>query len=164
MTGQFRIIALPTRIADSVRATMRAPGYGHPASVEIAAGPGPCRHCLRSFAIGTDQRILFTYDPFCDNESLPLPGPIFVHADACERYVESAGFPHDLRSLPLTFNAYVRGRKLVSQAYASNGDVDEVVSGLFARQDVDYVHVRRTDAGCFACRIERRTGAGVPIS
>jgi|SRR5215469_2184206 len=161
---RFQIIALPTRTADAVRETMRAPGYGHPATSEVATGPGPCRHCLRPFAIGDDKRILFTYDPFADNESLPLPGPIFVHADACERYAASDGFPKHLRSLALTFNAYGRGRKLREQAYASNGDIDATIERLLSRPDVDYIHVRRTDAGCFAFRIERSEGTSVSVS
>jgi hypothetical protein len=42
MTG-FRVIALPTQVAEQVRASLRAPGYGHPAHVEIASSYGPCR-------------------------------------------------------------------------------------------------------------------------
>jgi hypothetical protein len=30
-----------------------------------------------------------------------------------------------------------------------------VLERLLARPDVDYIHVRDTEAGCFDCRIER---------
>src|ERR1700757_3827213 len=64
MPQSFRVAAIPSKVADLVRSTMRSPGYGHPAHAEVATGYGPCRHCLRDFEVGKDRRILFTYDPF----------------------------------------------------------------------------------------------------
>jgi len=60
----FRYVALTTEVADAVRATLTSPRYGHPAHVEVAKGHGPCRHCLRTFDVGQERRILFTLDPF----------------------------------------------------------------------------------------------------
>lgn len=151
----YRTIAIPTAVADAVRETLEAPGYGHPASVGAARGSGPCRHCLRPFRPGEKERILFTYDPFEGLESLPLPGPIYVHATRCERYSEEGGFPEGLRMQPLTFNGYARGRRLIAQEYVNDGDVERMIDGLFARPDIDYIHVRSTAAGCYDLRIER---------
>jgi hypothetical protein len=151
----FKVIAIPTDVADAVRTRGTSPGYGHPAHAEVATGRGPCRHCLRTFAIGRDRRVLFTYDAFSGTESLPLPGPVFVHEAPCERYAEDAGFPADVRSHPLTFNAYGRGRRLRAQEYVADGDVEPVIERLLARSDVDYIHVRDTHAGCFDFAIER---------
>jgi Protein of unknown function (DUF1203) len=153
MSG-FRILAIPSDIADAVRATRKSPRYGHPAHAEVATGYGPCRHCLRTFAVGEDRRLLFTYDPFGDTESLPLPGPVFVHEDACERYAEEAEFPADMRGHALTFNAYATGRVLRAQEYVGDGRVEPVIERLLARSDVDYIHVRDTSAGCFDFKIE----------
>src|SRR5688572_10561985 len=108
----FRIVALPTATAAAVRDTGRSPGYGHPTHRERARGHGPCRHCLRTFRIGEEDRILFTYDPFAGAEPLPLPGPVFIHAEPCQRYPEDGGFPAELLEHPLTLNTYARGRKL----------------------------------------------------
>ena len=93
----FRVVAILDAIADSVRAELVAPVYGHPAYAEVARGYGPCRLCLRTFTVGADRRILFTYDSFQDKEALPLPGPVYIHEVACERYPEDGGFPEDLR-------------------------------------------------------------------
>src|SRR5690606_36042809 len=108
----YRVIAIPTAVADSVRTTLVSPRYGHPAHVEVARGHGPCRHCLRTFRVGEEKRILFTLDAFAGLEPLPLPGPVYVHAEPCERYPENGGFPADLRTHDFTFNAYSRGRVL----------------------------------------------------
>src|SRR5688500_5651631 len=111
----YRVVAIPSAIADAVRLTLESPGYGHPAHADVASGHGPCRHCLRTFAVGQERRLLFTYDAFAGTESSPLPGPVFVHEASCERYKEDDGFPAELTSHPLTFNAYARGRRLRAQ-------------------------------------------------
>lgn len=151
----YRIAAIPDAIADAVRTTGTSPQYGHPAHAEVATGYGPCRQCLRTFTVGAERRVLFTYDAFHDTEPLPLPGPVFIHESTCARYPEDGGFPEDLRHLPLTFNAYRRGRQLRAQEYVSDGVVAPVIERLLARPDVDYIHVRNTEAGCYMFRIER---------
>jgi len=160
----FRYVALPTADADAVRATLIAPRYGHPAHVEIAAGCGPCRHCLRTFDVGRERRILFTYDPFDGLEPLPLPGPVFIHADACERHPERGAFPDGLRAHPLTLNAYGQGRRLLAQAYVTDGAVETALERLFGGAEVAYVHVRDTEAGCYDLRVERGDAAQEAVS
>jgi hypothetical protein len=155
MPQPFRVAAIPTKVADLVRSTMRSSGYGHPAHAELATGYGPCRHCLRDFQIGKERRILFTYDPFYGLEPLPLPGPVFIHAEPCERFSESGGFPEDIRSHRLTFVAYGAGRRLLSEVYVDNRDVGPIIAESFARTDVTYLHVRDTEAGCYDFRIDR---------
>jgi Protein of unknown function (DUF1203) len=151
----FKVIALPTEVADFVRLRMLAPKYGHPAFRSLANGYGPCRHCLRTFREGQEDRILFTYDPFDQILALPLPGPVFIHADRCDRYREDAGFPEDVRSHRLTVGAYAAGRKLVSEVYVENGNVEPVIEQLFANSSIKYLHVSDTGAGCYDFRIER---------
>jgi hypothetical protein len=151
----YRVIAIPESVANGVRHTGKSPGYGHPVHSEVATGYGPCRSCLRTFQIGSDKRLLFTYDPFRDNEPTPLPGPVYVHESPCERYDEDAGFPRDLVRHKLTLNAYARGRKLLTVRYIADGEAEAAVDALLAQVDVDYIHVRDTDAGCYDFRIER---------
>jgi Protein of unknown function (DUF1203) len=155
MSHSFRVAAIPTKVADLVRSTLRSPGYGHPAHVEVATGYGPCRHCLRDFRVGKERRILFSYDPFHGIEPLPLPGPIFIHENACERFPDAAGFPEDIRSHRLTFVAYGTERLLLSEEYLENGEVEPLIARLLEPSDVQYLHVRDTEAGCYDFRIER---------
>jgi hypothetical protein len=145
----FRVIAITEGLSTAVRATQKSPQYGHPAHADIAKGYGPCRQCLRTFHVGVDRRILFTYDPFEGTDPFPLPGPVFIHETACTRYAEDAGFPEDLRGHALTLNAYGNRRRLRAQEYVSDGKVEPIVEELLARPDVDYIHVRDTVAGCY---------------
>jgi hypothetical protein len=154
----YRVIAIPEELADQARASLKSPQYGHPAHVEVATGYGPCRSCLRTFEEGEEERILFTYDPFAGLDAYPSPGPVFIHREGCPRY-EEAGFPEGIRRLPLTLEAYGRGRWLVARERVAGGDVDGPVERLFAHPAVEYIHVRNTEAGCYIARIERANEA-----
>jgi len=151
----IHVVAIPTETVERVRATLRAPVYGFPAHAEVAMDDAPCRHCLRTFKAGKDRRILFTYDRFAGIESLPQPGPVYVHEEACPRYSENAGFPEELRGSPRTVEAYALGRRLLAQEHVADGKFEPVIEKLFARRDVDYLQVNSTTAGCFTFRIER---------
>ena len=151
----IRVVAIPTEIAKTVRQTMRAPVYGFPAHSEVATDAAPCRHCLRTFRPGVDRRILFIYDRFTGIESLPQPGPVYVHAQDCPHYPADAGFPEELRDSPRTLEAYSRGRHLVAQEYVKDGQFEQAIARLFALSNVDYIQVGSTTAGCYTFRIER---------
>lgn len=158
-----RVIAIPTELAESVRATQKDPHYNFPAHTAVIKEGAPCRHCLKLIPAG-EQATLFTYDAFEALEKLPLPGPVYIHAKSCERYREDAGFPPELKNSPRTLNAYTQGRRLLAQEYVENGTVDSAVEKLFARADVDYIHVRSTTAGCYTFRIERHDHSQKPAT
>lgn len=154
-TSGYRVIAMSDEVAAEVRATGKSPGYGHPAHADEGDGPWPCRVCLKRDNAPGERRLLFTYDAFRDLEPLPLPGPVYVHAESCERFTGDRRFPDDLRRVPLTFNAYAQGRKLVAQEYVEDGAVEPVIEALLALPEVAYVHLRHTRAGCYLARVER---------
>jgi len=149
-----RFQGISDAFAAEVRGKMIAPEYGHPAHRSLAQGYGPCRQCLRTFAVGKDERILFTYQPFREPGSLPAPGPVFIHAEACERY-DSAELPPDLRSLPLVLEAYADGARLLAQERVGTGASEEMLSAVFERTGADYVHIRNGEVGCFIARVTR---------
>jgi hypothetical protein len=151
----IRYVAIASETARQVRETLRAPVYGFPAHAELATDDAPCRHCLQTFKAGRERRILFTYDRFVGVETLPQPGPIYIHEEACERYPENAAFPEKLRSSPRTLEAYARGRRLLSHRIVTDGNFEAAIQTLFADPGTDYVQVNSTTAGCFTFRIER---------
>lgn len=155
---EYRVVPVAPEVARQVRETLTAPGYGHPAHLEVAQGYGPCRVCLHTFREGEEARILFTYDPFAGREPFPLPGPIFIHERECAPYSEDSRFPDGLRFIPLTFNAYGQGRRLLAQVRSGDGRVEEIVDGLFAEPGIAYIHVLNTEAGCFIARLDRFAG------
>jgi hypothetical protein len=151
----LKIVAIAEGLAEKVRVSRRSPGYGHPVHGEVATGYGPCRLCLRDFTVGVDRRLLFTLDPFHGLEEFPLPGPVFIHEEDCDRHPEHGGFPEDLLSHDLTLAAYAKGRLLRAEERVAGPDVVPALERLLGRGDVDYVHVRDTAAGCYDLRVER---------
>jgi hypothetical protein len=154
--SRYRIRSIPETIAHAVRTSLRSPQYGHPAHAEKAAGYGPCRLCLRTFEVGVEQRLLFTYQPFTDPAALPAPGPVFIHRDPCEPY-DAPVFPETLRSLPLVVEGYGEAGALVAQRRVGDLRVESVLEQVLEHSEVRYAHLRNAEAGCFIARVDRET-------
>lgn len=150
----FRYTGIPSVIVAEARQSMRSPQYGHPAHREVATGYGPCRHCLQTFRIGEEERLLFTYQPIQEAGGLPAPGPVFVHADDCQRY-EGPDFPPDLACLPLVVEGFRIGGTVVAQERVASEPPEVVVARVLGTKDVAYAHLRNAEAGCFMARVER---------
>jgi hypothetical protein len=155
--SSFRVVPIPTHVAESVRETGKAPIYGFPAHKEIAAGRAPCRHCLRLIRVQEEELLLFTYDPFRELGELPLPGPVYIHAEKCELGDSHHSFPEEYRGRSLTLIAYGDDRKQLHEKRVIGGNEDAEAEKLFADNAVRYIHVRSTDAGCYLFRLERAT-------
>jgi hypothetical protein len=154
----YIVRGVPQEIADEVRRTRLAPGYGHPAHEELARGTGPCRCCLRTFVPGQDRRLLFTYRPRSDEGNLMAPGPVFIHAEHCEAW-DGAGFPDGLRALPLAFEGRASGSRVVALTMGEVSAPESQVEALLARGDTEWLHLRHAEAGCFIARVERASRA-----
>jgi hypothetical protein len=153
--NRFAVSALPRDVADYVREHSRDPVWGHAAVTQVATGFGPCRLCLRTFREDEELRLLFTHDTYARVAEFPQPGPVFIHADECDRY-DGEGFPPDLRSLELTFEGIAAGPRVV--ALERTGDpaaAEDAIGRLLDLSEVDYVNVRNTEAGCFVARLDR---------
>jgi hypothetical protein len=151
----YRFQGIPDSIAAAARESMKSPQYGHPAHSEVATGYGPCRQCLRTFQVGAEDRLLFTYQPFSDPHALPAPGPVFIHRAQCERY-DGAELPPPLRPLPLALEGYGANGALLAQRRVGALTFEAVLQDVFETPEVQYAHIRNSQAGCFIARIDRR--------
>jgi hypothetical protein len=156
---RYRVHGIPLTVATTVRDTLRAPQYGHPAHLEVATGYGPCRLCLQTFNVGQEERLLFTYQPFADEAALPAPGPVFIHHQPCERY-DAPEVPEALRPLPLVVEAYGDAGALLLQQRVGVDRVDAVLARAFGVADTRYAHLRNGEAGCFIARVDRADPGG----
>ena len=152
--SEFRVLPIAPEIVSRVRTALISPQYGHPAHVEQAQGYGPCRSCLQTFEAGQEERILFTYNPFDGLDPYPSPGPIFVHRQNCASFA-GGGFPDGLRPLPLTLEAYGADRWVLDRARVQRNDIEAAIERLLGNNDVRYIHIRNTEAGCYIARIVR---------
>ncbi len=152
---QIHFIALSTDVA----ATYRAGGLdanGQVPERQIASGGGnPCRHCLDMIADG-DEMLVLAHRPFPDRQPYAEVGPIFLHAEACERRGDSAEIPPSLHGPNYIIRGYSADNRIV---YGTGQSVETPsipvqASALLARDAVAYVHVRAAASTCFHCRIE----------
>ena len=149
-------IALPTEVAEQVWETMKSPGYGHPVSSAIAKGHGPCRHCLKPFRIGEEERTLFTYNPFREQDMIPAPGPVFIHTDPCERFEQENGYPAELLPYGAVIEGYGTEQRILKRRKVADGTQEATIVEMFQDASVRYVMVRDLKAGCFDLRVVRK--------
>jgi hypothetical protein len=125
----------------------------------VSDGDGvPCRHCQRDVAAGEPYLIL-GYRPFPGLQPYAETGPIFLHAEACERFPESGQVPEMFRR---------NGRRYLLKGYSDNDRIvygtgtivspDELPAAaarIFSRENVRYIHVRSATNNCYQLRIDR---------
>lgn len=150
----YKVKPIAKEISEKVRQTLISPQYKHPASVSLATGYGPCRSCLRTFEAGEEERILFTYNAFEGLSNLPLPGPIFVHRNACEAY-DGPHFPPDLIDLPLLFEGFGDNSDLIIRERVDKNRIDDQIEEILRSESVRFINIRNAEAGCFVARVER---------
>ena len=160
---EIQAIAVPTEIAEQVWETMKSPGYGHPAFTSVAKGHGPCRHCLKPFRIGEEQRTLFTYNPFYEDGMIPLPGPVFVHTQRCERFAAESGYPAELLPYGAVLDAYDAEQRVIARRRVTDGGHEAAIMEMLEDKAVRYVMVRDLKAGCFDLRAVRKEDIGCTI-
>lgn len=154
MLVQFK--ALPT---EAVRALQRGgpDAYGNIPERRISDGDGvPCRHCMKNVTAGEPYLVL-AYRPFPALQPYAETGPIFLHAEACERAGENETLPEMLESSDYIVRGYGADDRII---YGTGGvvrtdGITDRARTLFARGDVAYIHVRSARNNCYQCRIDR---------
>jgi len=149
----FRYLPIDDRSVRAVRDTLRDE-HGNALHVRISDADAPCRSCLRVTPRGT-RLILFAHRPFATSGPYAEIGPVFVHADACERYRANDRFPDDFRARTLVFRAYDAKGEIHGAMLAGGADAEATLTRLFADDAVALVHVRNPAWGCFDFAVER---------
>jgi hypothetical protein len=150
----YRVVPISRNAANEVRRNMVSPFGKLPASSSVATGYGPCRSCLKTFRQGEEERIYITYDPFAGISKLPLPGPVFIHTEECAEYSDH-DFPKELRSIPMILEGFGANSRLVRSEPVSIDSVDEQIEEILDAAEVEVIHIRNAEAGCFIAKIQR---------
>lgn len=156
---KFRIVPLSKDYVSRVRATGRD-DFGNQVEEQIAGGFGPCRLSLKPFVPGVDRRLLISHSPFGIANAFNQPGPVFFNSSDVDEYRDVHRFPPEIKAdrvnFPLTLIGYSVDQRMVFAELVGDRDVDEMISRVFdERPDIQYLHARNAEAGCFICKIER---------
>ena len=152
-TSTFRIVPLSTEVAERARRAVEDGAADH--AVVIADSPTgyPCRHCLR-FAKAGERMILFPYAAIPAGHAYSESGPIFVHADACERYSATREYPHELRN-GRAFRAYNARYDMIDAEVANGSEPEAIVEKLLQNPETVFVDARNVTRGCYTFRVQR---------
>ena len=156
MTNQ-RFIAMPSETVRGFRGG-QPDAHGQPPERHVSDGSGnPCRHCLDDIA-GGDPFLIFAWRPFPAPQPYAETGPIFLHAEECERHDEAAGMPAMfLERERFLLRGYDRGDRIVygTGQVVATAEMERAAAVLLDRPDIAYLHVRSAGYNCYQCRIER---------
>jgi len=152
-TSTFRIVPLPTEVAESARRAAEAGAADH--AVVIADSPigYPCRHCLR-FAKPGERMILFSYAAIPPGHPYSESGPIFVHAEPCESYSTTHEYPDDLRR-GRAFRAYNASYEMIDAEVVNGSEPEAIVEKLLQNPKTAFVDARSVTRGCYTFRVQR---------
>jgi Protein of unknown function (DUF1203) len=121
----------------------------------LADGPSPCRRCLRNAEIG-DELVLAPYDPFTLRSPYAGEGPVFVHAEGCERFDSAPGaVSEQVTGRVLSVRAYDDDAMMTDATVLKGERFTERVSELLDDTAVAFLHVHFAGPGCFAFRVDR---------
>jgi hypothetical protein len=152
-SSNFRIIPLPTEIAEAARRAANAGASDHALVTADSPRTYPCRHCLR-WAEPGERVILFTYPTIPSGHPYSETGPIFVHADNCQRYTTPNEYPADFRN-GRVFRGYDSNYTIIDAQVVDVREPELVIQELFENPETAFVDVRSVTHGCFTFRIQR---------
>lgn len=135
-----------------------ADAYGLRPEAHISDGDGvPCRHCLRDVDKG-EPYLIFAYRPFPELQPYAETGPVFLHAEPCERAPDAHGIPPMLaRRKAHLVKGYGADHCIVygTGQVVPSAALETAAGTILERPDVAYVHVRSALNNCYTCRIDR---------
>ena len=152
-TSTFRIVPLSTEVAERARRAAEAGAANHAVVTADSPTGYPCRHCLR-FAKAGERLILFPYAAVPAGHPYSETGPIFVHAELCERYSAAHEYPEDFRR-GRAFRAYNARYDMIDAEVADGSEPEGIVEKLLQNPQTAFVDARSVTRGCYTFRIQR---------
>ena len=152
-TSKFCIVPLQTNIAEKARCVAESGAADHAVIVADSPTGYPCRHCLRFAKLG-ERLILFPYASIPAGHPYSEIGPIFVHAEPCERYCATHEYPGDLRK-GRAFRAYNTSYDMIDAEVADGNEPEAIVEKLLQNPETSFVDARSVTRGCYTFRIQR---------
>ena len=151
--SNFRIVALATEVAATARRMTANAAPDHVMVVANSPNGFPCRHCLR-YACPGERMILFPYTAIPAGHPFSESGPIFVHAEPCERYGATDEFPGDFRE-GRVMRAYNSNYDMIDAEVVNGSAPEAIIEKLLQKPETAFVDARSVTHGCYTFRIQR---------
>ena len=152
-TLNFRIVPVSSEVAHNARRRAAAGAQDHVFVTADSPLAFPCRHCLR-WAEPGERLVLFPYAAIPPGCPYSETGPIFVHAEVCERYDATSEYPTEFRN-GRVFRAYNSNYEIIDANVANGTPPELVIEHLFGNPETAFVHARSVTHGCYTFAIAR---------
>jgi hypothetical protein len=152
-TSSFRIVPIRTDIAEAARREAKAGAPDHVFVTADSPNGFPCRHCLR-WAEPGERMILFPFAAIAPGRPYSESGPIFVHAEPCERYAAAHEFPSAFRE-GRVLRVYDSQCNIIAAEVANGEEPEAVIERFLQQPETAFVHVRSVSHGCYTMEAER---------
>lgn len=149
----FRIVPLPTEVAETARRTAASGAPDHAIITANLPRAFPCRHCLR-WANPGENVILFPFASIPADRPYAESGPIFLHAKACQRYEATGEYPADFRE-GRVFRGYNKEHDMIDAVVAHGIEPEAVIEKMLQNPEIAFVHARSVTRGCYTFAIAR---------
>ncbi len=101
-----------------------------------------------------ERMILFPYAAIPAGHPYSESGPIFVHAEPCERYRATDEFPADFRAGRVMRN-YNSNYDMIDAEVVNGSAPEAIIEKLLQKPETAFVDARSVTHGCYTCRIQR---------
>jgi hypothetical protein len=156
MTG-LKFVAMPSETARGFREGS-LDAHGQPPERHVSDGSGtPCRHCLDDVAAG-EPFLILAWRPFARPQPYAETGPVFLHAEDCQRHDEAAGMPEMFQKRErFLLRGYGPDARIVygTGRVVATAEMEQAAAALLERDDAAYLHIRSGSYNCYQCRVER---------
>lgn len=150
---KFRIVPLVTEVAEAARRVAASGAADHAIMTADSPNAYPCRHCLRWARLG-EHVILFPYMSIPSDYPYSEVGPIFVHANHCQRYRTDEEYPSDFRN-GRAFRAYDARFEMIDAVIANDADPEALIAKLFENPQTAFLQARSANRGCYTFEVQR---------
>ncbi len=151
--SNYRIVPLTSEVAEAARQAAGAGASDHATMIADSATGYPCRHCLR-WAEPGERVILFPFASVPRGRPYAETGPVFVHAEPCERYANTKTYPPAFR-MNRVLRVYDSSYDMIDAVVVNGEGAEAVIEKLLENPETEFIHVRSATRGCYTMGIER---------
>ena len=159
-TTPFVVVPLPASQLDRIRGA-GVDDFDNSLSPTIdETGGSPLRCCLRDSSPG-ERIALIAYRPFPWSGPYAEVGPVFIHAEACNGYGDPHRYPEGFAHRRQLLRAYDHDRRIIEGLSIKDGaQALRVLSWMLSRPEIDFVHSRNLEWGCYMFTVQRTPHEG----
>lgn len=153
----IKFLAMDTSIVRTLQAGGCDANNMIPEKVMATETIGICRHCLKDIVAGEEMLIL-SHRPFQAAQPYAEQGPIFLHAEPCERFEETPQPPTNFLERDYLMIRGYTGDERIKYGTGKVVDTGALVEGcraILEDPEIEYIHVRSASNNCYQCRVER---------